>query len=273
MFYGNIKDILTRISTKGARAVEGYNSNKVIEQQLRQLGVKEGDILLVHASLKSLGQPRVKAEMVIKGIETVLGEKGTLLMPTLTYKQVDGYKNDTFSVKDTESEVGMLSECFRRMPGVVRSLHPTHSVCARGRFANELVATHYMDNTPCGPNSPYRLLKEMGGHILIIGCGLEKNTSMHGVEELVQPEYLFGDIIEYKLYNGNREKSFKKYKTHNFQGITQRYDRLKDILEEEKDIKEITILDAQCYLINARTMWKKAYDTMQKNRYYFVDQL
>lgn len=251
--------------------MEGYNCNKVVEQRLRELGVKEGDILLVHASLKSLGQPGLKAELVIKGIEAILGEKGTLLMPALTYKQVDGYENDIFSIKDTESEVGMLSECFRKMPGVVRSLHPTHSVCARGRFAQELVGNHYMDNTPCGPNSPYRLIKEMGGQILLIGCGLEKNTSMHGVEELINPEYLFGDMIEYKLYNVNREKSYRGYRIHNFANVNQRYDRLQEVLVEGTEIKKATVFDAECYLINAKAMWKKAYDTMKEDEMFFVE--
>ena len=251
--------------------MEGYNHNKVIEKQLKQLGVKEGDILLVHSSLRSLGQPGLKAEMVIKGIEAVLGEKGTLLMPTLTYKSVDGYKNDTFSIKDTESEVGMLSECFRKMPDVIRSVHPTHSVCARGRFAEELVGNHYKDNTPCGQNSPYRLLKEMGGRILLIGCGLESNTSMHGVEEIVEPDYLFGDVIEYKIYNANREKNYKNYRTHNFAGVTQRYDRLKDLLEEGTDFHVGTILDAESYLLNAQAVWKKGLEAMKKDKMFFVD--
>ena len=32
-----------------------------------------------------------------------------------------------------------------------------------------------MDQTPCGPNSPFRLVNEMGGHILFLGCGLNPN--------------------------------------------------------------------------------------------------
>lgn len=253
--------------------VISYIYNKTIEEELRELGVKEGDVLLVHASMKSLGYSDLKAEAVIKSIEAVLGEKGTLLMPALSYKTVDGYKNDTFSMKDTPSDVGMLSECFRKMNGVIRSLHPTHSVCARGRFAKELLENHHLDHTPCGPNSPFRLINEMGGHILFLGCGLEYNTSMHGVEELVEPDYLYGDTVQYKLFNANREKSYKYYKTHRFNNMAQRYERLEALLEAGNEIKKGKVLEADCYLLDAKAGWKKAYDAFKQNSYYFVDQL
>lgn len=251
--------------------MEGYNHDKVIEKQLRQLGLKEGDILLVHSSLESLETPGLKVEMVIKGIESVLGEKGTLLMPTITYQSVDGYENDTFSVKDTKSECGILSEYFRKMPGVIRSVHPTHSVCAKGRFAKELVEDHYKDDTPCGPNSPYRLLKEMGGKILFLGCGLEYNLSIHAIEELVEPNYLFGESIEYKIYNVNREKHYKTYKIHSFKDITKRYDKLEEILEEGIDYYKGDVLGGGCCLINAQTAWKKALKVLKNNPNFFVE--
>jgi aminoglycoside 3-N-acetyltransferase len=251
--------------------VIGYVYNKAMEEQLRDLGVREGDILLVHSSIKALGLKDLKIESLIKSIENVLGEKGTLLMPTLSYKSVDGNNNDTFSVKDTPSDVGVLSECFRKMDGVVRSLHPTHSVCAKGRFAKELLENHHLDQTPCGPNSPFRLVNEMGGHILFLGCGLNPNTSMHGVEELVEPDYLYGDMLQYKLFNVNREKSYKYYKTHGFKNTIQCYDRIEALLEEGTELKKGKVLEAECYLINAKAMWKKAMNRLREDEHYFVD--
>ena len=248
-----------------------YVYNKVVEGQLRDLGVREGDILLVHSSIKALRLNDLTIEALIKTIENVLGEKGTLLMPALCYKSVDGYINNTFSVKDTPSDVGALSECFRKMSGVMRSLHPTHSVCAKGRFAKELLETHYLDQTPCGINSPFRLLNEMGGHILFLGCGLKPNTSMHGVEELVAPDYLYDEAVQYKLFNVNREKSYKYYKKHGFKDTIQCYDRIEALLEEGTELKKGKVLEAECYLISAKAMWKKAANALQEDEYYFVD--
>ena len=55
-----------------------------------------------------------------------------------------------------------------------------------------MLCDHVQDNTPCGQNSPFNRLIENAGKILMIGCGLTPNTTMHAVEEYVRPPYLFG---------------------------------------------------------------------------------
>lgn len=243
---------------------------KVIANQLESLGVKKGGILLVHSSMRALGEVDGGIETLIKGIKLALGPDGTLLMPALSYKYVDGEIEDTFSVKDTSVNIGAIPEYFRKMPGVIRSIHPTHSVCGEGKYAQELLGRHEQDHTPCGPNSPFKLLSQLGGQILFIGCGLKPNTSMHGIEELVEPEYLFKDEFQYKLFNENREKRYAYYTRHNFEGVEQRYDRLNEVLDEN-DLKVGRLLEAECHLVEAGPMWKKVLDVLKEDSMYFVD--
>lgn len=243
-----------------------------IKEELSVLGVKESGILLVHTSLETLGKIEGGAETVIKALLSTLGSEGTLIIPTLTYKSVDGIENMMFSAKDTPSDVGELSEYFRTMPGVIRSIHPTHSACGYGKYAKDLLKEHELDRTPCGPHSPYRLIKELGGQILFLGCGLDKNISMHGIEELVEPPFLFEGMCEYKIFNNTREKFYAKYKKHDFKEVIQRYERLENILTDRDMIKG-KVLQADCYLIEASEMWKKASQLMKKDLYYFVDKI
>ena len=244
---------------------------KKISEELETLGVKKSGILLVHSSLKSLGSVTGGAETVVRGIQHALGETGTLLMPALTYETVDGLHNDVFSAKDTPSCVGALTEYFRKMDGVERSINPTHSVCGIGRYAKEMLTTHQLDNTPCGPHSPYKLLGEIGGQILFIGCGLSPNTSMHGIEEVVQSPYLFGDTYKYRIYNTMREKSYMDCKRHSFKHVTQRYDRLINVLDHGTTLKYGKVLDADCYLVDAKALWKMGIEVLQRDPLYFVD--
>ena len=98
-----------------------------IKADLQELGVKNGDNLLVHSSLRSLGKVEGGAETVIRGMLEALGGEGTLLFPALSYVAVNA-ANPVFDVRNTPSCVGALPEYFRTRPGTVRSLHPTHSM-------------------------------------------------------------------------------------------------------------------------------------------------
>ena len=69
---------------------------------------------------------------------------------------------------------------------------------------------------------------------------------MHGVEELVEPDYLYGEMLQYKLFNVNREKSYKYYKTHGFKNTIQCYDRIEALLEEGTELKKGKVFEAEC---------------------------
>ncbi|NJS39886.1 MAG: AAC(3) family N-acetyltransferase [Rhodobacteraceae bacterium] len=67
------------------------------------------------------------------------------------------HKTHNFDAKRTPSEMGLLTELFRRAPGAKRSLHPTHSVTALGPLAEQLTATHHQATTPSGRGTPLKL--------------------------------------------------------------------------------------------------------------------
>ena len=66
-------------------------------RDLQMLGVKEGDAVLVHSSMKALGT-RFTPEEVIAALQESVGESDTLLMPALTYENVSGEHRDRKSV-------------------------------------------------------------------------------------------------------------------------------------------------------------------------------
>ena len=66
-------------------------------------------------------------------------EPGLLVLPTHTWSYINA-ENPRFYVDDSPSCVGILTELFRKRPGVVCSLHPTHSVAALGKDAEDFIA-------------------------------------------------------------------------------------------------------------------------------------
>lgn len=233
------------------------------------LGVRPGGALLVHASLRALGEMTDGAETAIAGLLEALGPEGTLLLPALSYESVSAAA-PFFDVRATPSCVGALPEYFRTRPGTQRSVHPTHSVCAVGRLAGELLGEHGLSGTPCGPHSPFAKLPQVGGQILFIGCGLRPNTSMHAVEERIEPPYLYGEVVEYQICLADGQPYRMRVRSHNFKGWEQRYDRVSQLLAEP-DLRRGKLLAADCHLVEAAALWPAALAALRADPLYFVD--
>ncbi len=240
-----------------------------LAQALRQLGVKQGGVLLVHSSLSALGYVEGGAETVIQGLLAALGTAGTLLMPALTYERVTP-QTPVFDIRHTPANVGVIPETFRVRHGTLRSLHPTHSVCAMGPRAEDVLGEHYQDTTPCGRHSPFNKLRAVGGQILMLGCGLRPNTSMHAIEELVEPPYLFGGDVAYQLVHEDGHVEEKVYRVHGFQAHQQRYDHVADVLAEP-DLRRGRVLQANAYLLDAPSLWHAVLSKLHEDPLYFVD--
>ncbi len=154
-------------------------------ESLRAVGLGEGDGAFVHSSLSRLGHVEGGSATVLEAFNVVLGENGLLAMPafplvggTVEYLSTD----PVFDVRSTASTMGALTEEFRRLPGTARSLHPTHSVAARGPRADELVAGHAVAATPFGDETPFARMIDRGMYQVWIGVGLPIFTLYHAFE-------------------------------------------------------------------------------------------
>ncbi|HMQ32083.1 MAG TPA: AAC(3) family N-acetyltransferase [Chloroflexaceae bacterium] len=235
-----------------------------LADDLRALGLAPGDTVMVHAAFRALGVRDPDA--VILALLDVLGDAGTLLMPALSWLQEPPDVHDT---RATPSCVGFLPEYFRTRPGTRRSLHPTHSVCGVGVRADELLEIHHADTTPCGPHSPFSAILR-GGMILFLGCGLRPNTAMHAVEEHAQPPYLFGPPRLYTITDENGQTFQRVYTPHGFAGVTQRYDRVADLLAPPA-LQSGYVGAAAAFLVDGPVLLDAALAALRRNPYFFVE--
>jgi aminoglycoside 3-N-acetyltransferase len=239
---------------------------------LRALGVRPGGVLLVHASLKSLGPFDGGPAAVCAGLAEALGPDGTLLMPTLSYDLA--YQPDpVFDQARTPSVVGALTEFYRTRPGVRRSLHPTHSAAGQGPAFATLVAGHLDDPTPCGPRSPFhRLLFRDDAQVLFLGCGLRPNTCMHAVEELLPAPYHADREVRYRVIADDGSERQATVRAYGFRrlGLTQRYDRLGPLLSGG-ELRRGRVLAAECLLLEATAIRERGLAALRGDPYAFVE--
>nr|APB62595.1 AAC(3)-like protein [Pseudomonas aeruginosa] len=160
-----------------------------MESQLVQLGVREGDLLMVHASLRSLGSVIGGANSVMQALLGALGPTGTLCA-YVDFEPFFEENDDPASIpvfdKQTASAArdhGVLHETLRKWPGALRSDHPDAGVAAIGPKAAWLIENHPLQYG-YGPGSPFDRFVQATGRVLHLGSPLDTTTLIHYAEHL-----------------------------------------------------------------------------------------
>lgn len=245
-------------------------NQKAMITDFKNLGVKQGDVLLLHTSIKGLHTVGLTPAEIIESLTELLTEKGSLLVPALSYQTVTR-EHPLFDLRNTQSCIGALPEYFRLSYATHRSFHPTHSVCALGRFAKELTKDHYLDNTPVGIHSPFRMLPAYHGKILMLGCTLRPCTFMHGVEEAASAPYpLAKEPMTYTMIDEAGKEIKKDYFPHAFGSLIQRYDRLEQLISPPWLVKG-RILNGTGWLLDAEKTMEIASEKIKEESCFFVD--
>jgi aminoglycoside 3-N-acetyltransferase len=114
-------------------------------------------------------------------------------MPTHTYcyPSEKNARAPLFDRQETRSVVGSLTEYFRSVDGVQRSLHPTHSIAVKGPMAPALIADHEKCETPCGDGTPYVKMIDADFSVLMLGATLNSYTLFHTAEHDARVPYLY----------------------------------------------------------------------------------
>ena len=185
-----------------------YNPDK-LKNRIATWGVVPGDVLMVHASFLPNNGFTGKPSNMIDGLKELVGPTGLLVMPSLTYHNMSSkaflLQGKPMNVRRSPSQMGLLSEVFRRSPGVHRSLSPTHPLLAWGNRAEAFLRDHDKALVPFGADSPFGRLLKWNGKILTIDAPFTTITFTHFLEDrivdslpvpLYENEPLEGTVID-----------------------------------------------------------------------------
>src|SRR5437660_654185 len=124
-------------------ATDGWHYDRgALADALRAVGIGSGDLVFAHVGLGMLGFARegstvdAASEVLAGAFEDVLGEDGTLVVPTYTYSYTIG---ETYDPETTPSTVGPFTDYVRHLPDARRSIDPIFSVAARGALRDLLL--------------------------------------------------------------------------------------------------------------------------------------
>lgn len=212
--------------------------------QLEKAGIKKDGILLVHLSLKSMGKLENRADTLLDALMEYK-QDGLLVIPTHTWNNVTA-DSDTFDVTNTVSCVGITPEIFRKRAGVVRTLHPTHSLGVYGKGATEFAQGQEKFNTPCAPKSCYGKLIDQNAQVLLIGVDFGRNTSVHCIEEIAGVPNRLKEIAEqHTIIDKDGNKTTVQSYRHN-NANSDLYVKLEPVMKKLDVLHEVQLGDALC---------------------------
>lgn len=180
-------------------AIGPIHTRNELVADLKRLGVSEGQTLLVHSSMKSLGWIPGGPVALIEALLEAVGPTGTIVMPAQSGDNSDPAHwiappvpkdywpiiRDSMPAYDPRitptRAIGRVAELFRTWPGALRSGHPSCSFAALGPNAPVITAEHPLANA-LGEESPTKRLIDLGASVLQIGTDFDTCTLMHLAE-------------------------------------------------------------------------------------------
>jgi aminoglycoside 3-N-acetyltransferase len=156
-------------------------------QDLVRLGVRPGDLLMVHASVRAVGGIVGGVNVLVQSLFDAIGSEGTLT----AYVDFEPFFEDDDDpaaipvfdkrIAHAARDHGVLHETLRNWPGAVRSDHPDAGVIAIGRLAQWITAGHPFQYG-YGEGSPFDKFVQARGRVLMLGAPLDTITLLHHAE-------------------------------------------------------------------------------------------
>ncbi len=183
-----VKERLRRMRYEAVQFALSYTPAD-LEAALRRVGVQDGDAIVMQSAFSPINGFDGEPQHVIDCVLDVIGPRGHLFMVSMPY---DGSAREyltsgaTFDVRRTPSQMGVISESFRRRKTVLRSANPLHPVLAWGPRADWVVAGHERLSHSCGQGSPFEKMLQLNAKALLFDVDLDVLTFTHYLEDLFQ---------------------------------------------------------------------------------------
>ena len=255
-------------------------TRSTIVNALKNVGLQSGDCVMVHTSLSRIGYVCGGAQTVIEALIEVVGDEGTIMMPTQSWKNLDPETGVHWDADEADWNVirdqwpaydkaltptntmGAVAEMFRLWPGTLRSDHPARSVAAWGKNAVYLTENHDISDI-FGDASPIGRLYELDGKVLLIGVDYDKNTSIHLAD--VRADYPGKHTcVEHSAVMENGKRVWKAYTTLFVDG--EDFVDIGAAFEAENVVNKGKLGEAEVRLMKQRELVDFAVEWIQINR-------
>ncbi|MEX2566534.1 MAG: AAC(3) family N-acetyltransferase [Cyclobacteriaceae bacterium] len=189
-----------------------------LEHILRhQLGIGEGDSLIIHSSFGNLNAG-FSPEKAVDLLKKIVGKSGNILMPFYPTGHAFYWiqEDHVFDVEKSISCMGILTQAFKESEKVMVSPHPVKALSAWGKDRDFLIGEHHQSLYPYDEHSPYFKISKCP-QSKSLGLGVEINSFGHCCEDLFLRDKL-------EIYSPQSLKGKVKYYDRSFEVETYLHD-------------------------------------------------
>lgn len=251
-------------------------TGKDIELALVESGLKKGDIVMIHSDISSFGKigdikDRNKfLKCIINSFLNVIGDEGTLVVPTYTYTFC---RTKIFDLRNTKSEVGVFSEFVRNCDGAIRSEDPIFSHAGIGKNAKILLRN--VGNVCFGKDSFFDRLYKFDGKIVNFGKFFDI-TFLHYIENVFKVSYRFNKKFSGKVIKEDGSKYeaevifYVRYLPEDGRDVLYNMHRIGNELEKRSLLKRVFLGNSYILCSKTKDIYDIGLEMLKKNEYTFL---
>ncbi len=246
------------------------SQNDFIEA-IKKVGIEAGDHIFVHSDITVFGSlittdRKYLLNSLVDSLKQVVGEDGTVIMPCFTYSF---RRNQVFDKEKTKSTVGVLTEFFRKSPGVERTGHPLFSCAVYGKNKEFFLN---VGKDSFGSDSIFGRMQEKGGKILFLGAPFQRCTHIHYVEQFYGIPYRYMETFKGEtLLDGKIvEDTASQYVRDVNKNVVLLVDKLEDYLLKNGFLKKVSLGNSNIQSISTEDLLKEGCRLLDQDIYYFL---
>ena len=230
--------------------------------------IKRGDVVYMESDLTAFReiflQCKSKTEFLnffFQIFKNLIGNKGTLVVPSFSYSWGDNVKIKVFNIKKTKSKTGIFPEYMMNKKEVYRTNDPMFSCLIFGN--NKKFFLQNNKNT-FGPSSLFEKLLKYNAKLVSFGLNRFDPTFVHYVEQYFDTNIKKIKYRYLKKIHGTIIKNNKQYKDTFYtflknKKIAKIYNekKIKKDLIKYKKLKYLNIFKADIYVVKSKNFFKR----------------
>jgi len=263
-----------------------FNFDNIIKY-LKGIGVKSGDILIVHSAYKPLKASGLSPASIIDALIGLVGPDGTLVMPVIRMyfdktsgvdilsENIDNIVFE-YNVKESKVWTGILPKTLMNRKEAVISRFPLNTMAAVGSHAKEMFERELIEDIPApnGANSAWKYCVDKNAWVISLGTDLAHSLTMiHTSEDVKMNDWPIKNWyrkVKFKITDGDFQIEKTVLQRHPKWGMLHFGERIlsKDLIKDEI-IKSVDVQGVLVESLKSKSLFEYLNDRNYKGYPYF----